>query len=74
MLKNAEFNFHYSQKKYDYTRDVKLWLNKLISESKSQFNRFRNVIKTIFTGKGVDKDEDAQTNFESEYSISSKIH
>jgi hypothetical protein len=36
--------------KSDYTKEIKIWINRLINETKKVFPTFQNKVKEIFNG------------------------
>lgn len=69
MLQRTGVSFVDNSGKKDFTRDIKLWINKLIRESKRMFPIFKNKIKELFMGDENSIDGSSDIEFE----IGSKI-
>ena len=66
-----EFGFEEKQK--DFSKEIKKFLNALISESKSQFPLFKQTMKSIFSGEDCSVDGSGRSDREMEYQIGAKI-
>jgi hypothetical protein len=70
ILRNAGVSFAYNDGRNDFGRDIKLWINKMISEVKSMFPKFKDNMRELFMG-GVNSVTDMED--EIEFEIGSKI-
>lgn len=68
MLSNAGMSF--VGKKADYTREIKLWVNRLIGETQRVFPEFKAKIKQIFIGR---ESSSIDMENEIEFDVGSKI-
>lgn len=70
ILRNAGFTFADDTGKVDFSREIKLWLNRLVEEVKRTYPTFRHRMKELFMGRenSIDGESD-----EVEYEINSKI-
>jgi hypothetical protein len=60
-LKNAGVSFVDDTGKEDFSREIKIWINKLIRELRSIFPKFKNDMRTLFRGQegsSLGEDED----------------
>jgi hypothetical protein len=69
LVRNSGVSFVDTTGKTDWTREIKVWINLLISETKKVFPIFKNKVKEIFVGRDGSIDIDNEI----EYEISSKI-
>lgn len=73
ILKNSGSQIGFNQNQTDFTRDVKVFLNKIIKESKKQFPKFKQIMKTIFANTEGSLDGTKLEHNEVDYIIGSKI-
>lgn len=66
MIHNANMDFNFYPGKTDFTRDIKVWLNILTLECKTELPKFEKVIKNFF--RRTENKQSAMT-----FSINSKI-
>jgi hypothetical protein len=65
ILRNAGVTFADDTGKTDFSREIKLWLNKLITEVKRTYPKFKNSMKTLFMGpEGSLQDLDDEVDYE----------
>ena len=69
ILRNAGVSFVDDTGKTDFAYDIKLWLNRLITEVKTSFPIFKDRMKELFNGNETSIADDNEVEFE----IGSKI-
>jgi hypothetical protein len=69
LLANAGISFSAPSNKDNFTREIKLFLNTLITETKTQYDNFKKTMEEIF----APSNEEGRTTGEVEYLINSKI-
>lgn len=71
MLRNAGMSFASKTGKSDFTRDIKIWINRLLLEVKAVFPKFKKNMEDIF--RGFDNSSMNEENDEVEYEIGKKL-
>jgi hypothetical protein len=71
ILRNAGVSFAYNDGRSDFGRDIKLWINKMISEVRSAFPKFKENMRELFVG---DNTTVTDIEDEMEFEIGSKIN
>lgn len=73
ILKNAGSLIGLDQNQKDFTRDIKLFLNKILKETREQYPKFKQTMKTIFTNTEGSIDGSKLEHNEVDYIIGSKL-
>ena len=73
MLSNANVDIGLDDKQVDFAKDIKIWLNTLIKETKKQFPRFKEKMKDIFINVDYSVEGSKGMESELEFVIGTKI-
>lgn len=71
ILRNARMSFFNNTGKADFTKEIKIWLNKLIKESHEQYPKFKCTMKSIFLNEQRSSDDEVSPV---DFEIHSKIN
>lgn len=63
MLKATNYSFVDNTGKKDFTREIKVWINRLVGETKRVFPMFKQKMKEIFMGEENSIDGEVEVQY-----------